>query len=74
MTHTHEENRSGGKSVVCPMCGQVFFCSLSEDCWCAKKIVPQEVRDFLAGRYETCVCSGCLDRLIADAAVSGVQR
>lgn len=63
--HEHEEERdSTVKSAVCPMCGKKFFCALSPDCWCARKTVPEEVRRYLAGRYDTCVCSDCLDRLI----------
>jgi hypothetical protein len=30
-------------------------------------VVPDSVRSYLAARYETCVCSNCLDRLIAEA-------
>jgi len=49
------------------MCGEQFTCGMSTSCWCATRVVPDPVRRYLAERYETCVCSTCLDRLIADA-------
>lgn len=68
--HIHEQENGGGRTVVCPICGKEFRCALSNDCWCAGKTVPAEVRDYLAARYESCVCSDCLDRLIGQAAAT----
>ncbi len=68
--HTHEQKSGGGRTLVCPICGKEFLCALSNDCWCAGKTVPAEVRDYLAARYDTCVCSDCLDRLIGQAAAT----
>ena len=48
------------------MCGQEFTCGLSAACWCAARRVPDEVRAWLAARYESCVCSACLDRLVEE--------
>ncbi|MEI7934673.1 MAG: cysteine-rich CWC family protein [Chlorobiaceae bacterium] len=67
MTTSIEHTPGGGKTVTCPVCGQPFTCALSSTCWCATRTVPSEVRDYLAGRYETCVCSTCLDQLIEQA-------
>jgi hypothetical protein len=64
---TGEEHTGTPRTVICPMCGEQFTCGLSATCWCAGKAVPEEVRRQLAARYETCVCSACLDRLIDDA-------
>ena len=65
MTTIDDHNSgSGGKTQACPMCGERFFCGLSADCWCASLQVPPEVREYLAGRYETCVCKNCLEKLI----------
>lgn len=67
MTHSIEQSVGSGKTVTCPICGESFTCALSSTCWCASRKVPAEVTEYLAGRYETCVCSACLDRLIEQA-------
>jgi hypothetical protein len=67
MTHNDHSPESAPKTVVCPMCGDQFTCGMSTSCWCATRVVPDSVRRYLAERYETCVCSTCLDRLIAEA-------
>jgi hypothetical protein len=59
-----EPTPGSGKDVKCPICGESFNCTLSATCWCARKVVPDEVRYHLAARYDTCVCNSCLDRLI----------
>jgi hypothetical protein len=65
---TKPEHHTGTPRIVtCPICGVEFTCGLSSSCWCATRVVPEEVRARLAGRYETCICSACLDRLIAEA-------
>lgn len=67
MTHSIEQSVGSGKTVTCPICGELFSCALSSTCWCASRKVPAEVTEYLAERYETCVCSVCLDRLIEQA-------
>jgi len=67
MTHTDHTHDATPKTVTCPICGEQFTCGMSTSCWCATRVVPDSVRRFLAERYETCVCSACLDRLIAEA-------
>ena len=54
-------------SATCPVCGTSFECKLSTDCWCATVKVPPEVKEYLAGRYETCLCRSCLEELIERA-------
>ncbi|NTV03153.1 MAG: cysteine-rich CWC family protein [Chlorobiaceae bacterium] len=68
---TPESHSGTPRSVTCPMCGQQFTCGLSSSCWCATRIVPDEVRAWLAARYETCVCSICLDRLVEEGVPEG---
>lgn len=66
---TTPDTRTGTpRMLTCPICGQEFVCHLSASCWCATKVVPDEVRKALAARYQTCICSACLDRLIEEAA------
>jgi hypothetical protein len=67
MTHSDHSLEATPKTVTCPICGEQFTCGMSTSCWCATRVVPDSVRRFLAERYETCVCSVCLDRLIAEA-------
>jgi len=67
MTDNDHPGEGTQKIVVCPMCGEQFTCGMSTSCWCATRVVPDSVRRHLAERYETCVCSTCLDRLIAEA-------
>ncbi|NTW64393.1 MAG: cysteine-rich CWC family protein [Chlorobiaceae bacterium] len=71
MTSHQEEKPGKEQEVVCPMCGQRFICSHSAFCWCASRKIPAALSDYLAGRYETCLCSTCLDRLIEQFSVSG---
>lgn len=67
MTCTDHPREATPKTVTCPICEQQFTCGMSASCWCATRVVPDSVRSYLAARYETCVCSNCLDRLIAEA-------
>lgn len=67
MTHNDHSRVAEPKTVTCPMCGEPFTCGMSTSCWCVTRVVPDPVRRYLAERYETCVCSTCLDRLIAEA-------
>ncbi len=67
MTHSIEPTPGSGKTVRCPICYQQFTCALSSTCWCSTRKVPAEVKEHLAERFTTCVCSTCLDRLIAEA-------
>ncbi|MEI6692592.1 MAG: cysteine-rich CWC family protein [Chlorobium sp.] len=67
MTNSIDSPLDSGKAVTCPQCGKLFTCSLSPACWCATRVVPAEVKEHLAERYKTCVCSTCLDELIAKA-------
>ncbi|MBM3423729.1 MAG: cysteine-rich CWC family protein [Chlorobi bacterium] len=63
----HTTGGSERKMVACPICGAEFQCSRSLDCWCVRKIVPAAVTEYLAARYDTCVCSNCLERLIGQS-------
>jgi hypothetical protein len=53
-------------TVTCPMCGKQYYCGLSKLCWCATMPVSDEIRAWLAARYQTCVCMTCLTRLIEE--------
>jgi len=63
MNGTIDHDAGSGKTETCPMCGQQFTCALSSTCWCASRKIPAAVSEYLAARFETCVCSACLDQL-----------
>ncbi len=67
MTHSIEPVPGNGRTLRCPICRQQFTCLLSSTCWCSTRKVPVEVKESLAERFTTCVCSTCLDRLIEEA-------
>jgi hypothetical protein len=66
-----EQHDGNARTLVCPICSQPFTCELSSSCWCASKTIPAPVSDYLSARYETCICSTCLDRLIAEGVAGG---
>jgi hypothetical protein len=70
---TSETHTGTPRTVTCPICGQNFTCGMSTSCWCATRVVADEVRRYLAERYDTCVCSTCLDRLIEKAGDHGTD-
>jgi len=66
---TSLEHQSGTEhNAKCPLCGQPFTCAMATTCWCVTRTVPPEVATYLAEHYTTCLCSHCLDSLIAKAA------
>ncbi|EAT59239.1 cysteine-rich CWC family protein [Chlorobium ferrooxidans] len=67
MSHAIEHESGTPEVVTCPMCGNAFTCARASTCWCSTRKVPAEVREYLAERYERCVCSNCLDRLTEKA-------
>lgn len=65
----HQKIHANGKKgdTTCPACGATFECTLSMDCWCGSVNLPPEVREYLADRYESCLCRSCLEELIEKA-------
>ncbi|MDT9546515.1 MAG: cysteine-rich CWC family protein [Chlorobium sp.] len=69
MTHSGQQEsnpKTTSKSISCPICGALFTCDGSVDCWCASRTVPVAVLEDLSRLYDTCICPACLDRLIAE--------
>jgi len=60
-----ENNSSTPVNITCPRCGTVFTCSHSSDCWCNTMELSDEIRQYLAEHYTTCVCRECLEELQA---------
>ncbi len=67
MINFNEHEGGAEKTVTCPICKDSFTCGLSSTCWCSTRTVPAKVKEYLSERYETCICSTCLDRLIEQA-------
>lgn len=67
MEEQNSHNNGTAGKATCPVCGTAFECKLSTDCWCGSVKVPPEVREYLADRYETCLCRNCLEQLIEKA-------
>ena len=67
MEEQNSHNNGTAGKATCPVCGTAFECKLSTDCWCGSVNVPPEVREYLADRYETCLCRNCLEQLIEKA-------
>lgn len=50
---------------LCPKCSETFICSHSADCWCSSKKISLELSEYLKNKYSDCLCSKCLEELIA---------
>ncbi|MGE4586826.1 MAG: cysteine-rich CWC family protein [Mangrovibacterium sp.] len=44
----------------CPRCGKLFRCTANSDCWCLSVQLSARVQDYIAARYEGCLCKNCL--------------
>lgn len=62
---TTTPDTSGPQSLTCPICGSIFTCSHSPDCWCAGHNAPPDLLDWLSARYDSCICPTCFGRLMA---------
>ncbi|MDP8305881.1 MAG: cysteine-rich CWC family protein [Candidatus Chlorobium antarcticum] len=69
MTHSGQQEstpKTTSKSISCPICGVLFTCEGSAECWCASRTVPTAVLEELSLCYTTCICPACLDGKIAE--------
>jgi hypothetical protein len=49
---------------TCEHCQQPFSCG-GYQCWCGSVGITEEQMDWIAARYQDCLCPACL-RLVAD--------
>ncbi|MCF0205898.1 MAG: cysteine-rich CWC family protein [Bacteroidales bacterium] len=49
---------------VCPKCGKQFDCSQTEQCWCTKYEIPEDVANYLKENYLDCLCEDCLSSIL----------
>lgn len=49
----------------CPCCGEVFECRSDDimSCQCVYIHLTQEMRDYIAGNYDRCLCFPCLENI-----------
>ncbi|MCW8936018.1 MAG: cysteine-rich CWC family protein [Gammaproteobacteria bacterium] len=57
---------------TCPHCKSYFECKSGDilNCQCETIILTQEHRDFIASRYDDCLCAGCLRTIRSELNVS----
>ncbi|MDR4469160.1 MAG: cysteine-rich CWC family protein [Nitrospira sp.] len=53
----------GSIQKTCECCGQVFECG-GYKCWCGKVGITESHMDWIAARYEDCLCSLCLGKIV----------
>lgn len=55
---------------ACPECGQVFYCGRSDigNCFCNKLKLTDKQRAELSLKYNACLCSECLEKLLKQEA------
>jgi hypothetical protein len=48
---------------VCPSCKRSFDCRNDAilDCWCLEVSIPPAMRDYLARKFEGCLCRDCIE-------------
>ena len=54
----------GSVVKTCEHCQQPFSCG-GYQCWCGSVGITEEQMDWIAARYQDCLCPACL-RLVAD--------
>lgn len=52
----------GPVEKACEHCGQTFTCG-GYQCWCGKIGVTEEQMDWIAVRFEDCLCTDCLGKI-----------
>ena len=49
---------------TCPECHKTFECSQSEGCWCTRITIPEDVANYLRGKYFDCLCEECMTKIL----------
>ncbi|MBO7480652.1 MAG: cysteine-rich CWC family protein [Bacteroidales bacterium] len=49
---------------TCPECQKTFECSQSEDCWCTRITIPDDVANYLRSKYFDCLCEDCMTKIL----------
>ena len=53
---------------LCPRCGKAFECKSGSVtlCQCQEATLTPEQREYIAARYDDCLCRACLEALRAE--------
>ncbi|HOZ30968.1 MAG TPA: cysteine-rich CWC family protein [Bacteroidales bacterium] len=49
---------------ICERCGKEFECLGSDDCWCGKLEIPEDLSKILKSEFKDCLCKDCLEAVI----------
>ena len=49
---------------TCPECQKTFECSQSENCWCTRITIPEDVANYLRSKYFDCLCEECMTKIL----------
>lgn len=52
----------GPITKVCEACGQSFVCG-GYGCWCGQIGITERQMDWIAARFENCLCPDCLNKV-----------
>ncbi|MGZ9146472.1 MAG: cysteine-rich CWC family protein [Nitrospira sp.] len=52
----------GPVQKTCERCGHNFECG-GYQCWCGKLGITEAQMDWIAARYQECLCSNCLQKV-----------
>ena len=51
---------------VCEACGEIFECG-QYGCWCCSVPVTEQQMDWIAARFQDCLCPACLNKATVGA-------
>ncbi|OQW65224.1 MAG: hypothetical protein BVN29_09375 [Nitrospira sp. ST-bin5] len=52
----------GPVTKTCEACGVAFSCG-GYQCWCGKVGITESQMDWIAARFQDCLCPACLDQV-----------
>ncbi|MGQ0812239.1 MAG: cysteine-rich CWC family protein [Nitrospiraceae bacterium] len=52
----------GPVSKTCEHCGQTFTCG-GLQCWCGRMGITERQMDWIAARFQDCLCPACLEQV-----------
>jgi hypothetical protein len=56
----------GPVQKTCEACGEHFECG-QYGCWCCNLPVSEQQMDWIAARFQDCLCPACLNKVITGA-------
>ena len=53
---------TGSERKACEACGKAFNC-MGYGCWCAQVGITERQMDWIAARFQDCLCPDCLQHI-----------